>query len=158
MVAKSIAFSQAAQSVALAASSETQIPISCGVASLTMTADQSPTFPPLTVVASALPARAHMSPFLPAQSSLTEWVPLPICVTAEPDTVAPSTIASTFVVAACPSIWNWTVPPNAPLCPPADAAGAALFVAPEQPPMRSALTRTPRIVRMPFPPIGSLTI
>ena len=41
MVAKSIAFSQAAQSVALAASSETQIPISCGVASLTMTADPS---------------------------------------------------------------------------------------------------------------------
>ena len=83
------------------------------------------------------------------------------------------------VVVAAPSLWYWTVPPNAPLplgvasglatdadgdastdagalAAGAEAAGAALPVAPAQPATRSVPKTAPRIVRMLIPPIGFL--
>ena len=148
-VGRSTALSQASQSLAVDASSETQIPIFAGEPSFMMTADQSPARPPSTVDFSVLPPTAHMSPLWAAQPTWTVWVPVPICVTAVPDTFVPLATASTVVVEGCPWYLNWTAPPNAPAplaeAAGADAAGAALPVAPAQPTTRSALTRTPRI-------------
>jgi hypothetical protein len=97
-----------------------------------------------------------MSPLWAAQPTWTVWVPVPICVTAVPDTFVPLATASTVVVEGVPWYLNWTAPPNAPAplaeAAGADAAGAALGVDPAQPTTRSALTRTPRIDRMLIPP------
>jgi hypothetical protein len=129
-----------------------------------MTADQAPADSPGTVVFSTVPPRAHVSPFWEAHPRRTVWVPSRNVVTAVPDTVTPSATRSTSVVAGAPSIWYFTVPPRPPLelgeaadveaeaAAGVDAAGEALPVAPAQPATRTAMRKTPRIVRMLIPP------